>query len=120
MENHGPWDAAHADPVAGTLPAQWQGRDDAAAVGRWLRHLQSTDAMIPPLRDAIEASGDRGWLVFYGDHQPSLAGPFAAPGAGDRRTDYAIWSQAGGADPVERDIAAEQLPALLLERIGAR
>ena len=110
MENHGPWDASHDDVVPVPLPAAWAKLPDAAAAGRWLAHLRSTDAMVPLLRDAI---GDRGWLMFYGDHQPSLAGPFHAPGSPDRRTDYAIWTPAGG-PVVQRDQAAEQLaPALL-------
>ena len=110
MENHGPWDAEHTAPPASSVPESWRGLADGAAAGRWLRHLDSTDAMIPILRDAIGAAG---WLMFYGDHQPSLAGPFHAPGAPDRRTDYAIW-QAGRSKGERRDLAAEDLSAALL------
>jgi hypothetical protein len=119
MENHGPWDAEHDGIPPAALPAEWRDLPDAAAAGRWLKHLQSTDAMIPILRDAIAAHGPGGWLLFYGDHQPSLAGPFHAPDANDRRSDYAIWG--GQARPgTRRDIAAEDLAATLLTAMGAR
>lgn len=111
MENHGPWDASHNDVVPAPLPDAWRDLPDAAAIGRWLAHLRCTDAMIPILRDAI---GEEGWLTMYGDHQPSLAGPFHAPGLPDRRTDYAIWTPAGGSAP-RIDRAAEQLAPALLE-----
>jgi hypothetical protein len=117
MENHGPWDAEH-DPLSpAALPPAWRDLPDAAEVGRWLKHLQSTDAMIPILRDAIAATGSPGWLVFYGDHQPSLTGAFQAPGADDRRSDYAIWgsSQRPG---VATDIAAEEIAASLMKAMG--
>jgi len=73
--------------------------------------------MIPILRDAITATGSPGWIVFYGDHQPSLSGAFQAPGASDRRSDYAIWGSA--AAPGERaDIAAEEIAANLMAAMG--
>jgi hypothetical protein len=119
MENHGPWDAEHDGIPPAALPAEWRDLPDAAAVGRWLKHLQSTDAMIPILREAIAAHGPGGWLLFYGDHQPSLAGPFHAPDANDRRSDYAIWG--GQARPgARRDIAAERLAETLLASMAAR
>jgi hypothetical protein len=101
------------------LPEAWRSSSDAAEVGRWLKHLQSTDAMIPILRDAIAASGSPGWLVFYGDHQPSLSGAFQAPGADDRRSDYAIWgSEAAPGSSV--DIAAEEIAVSLMRAMGVR
>ena len=115
MENHGPWDAG-ADAITPTpLPPSWRDAADAGPIGRWLSHLRSTDAMIPILRDAI---GEQGWLMVYGDHQPSLTGAFHAPGLHDRRTDYAIWSPhapAGG----RVDRAAEDLAGALLGGMGA-
>jgi hypothetical protein len=118
MENHGPWDATHDPLEPDLMPSSWSTTPDALAVGRWLRHLQSTDAMIPILRDAIAASGEPGWLLFYGDHQPSLSGAFTAPGADDRRSDYAIW---GSARPpgARADLAAEQLAEVLLREMRA-
>jgi hypothetical protein len=115
MENHGPWDAAHdqIDPVP--LPAEWGAVKDPVAIGRWLRHLASTDAMIPILRRAI---GERGVMAFYGDHQPSLDGPFHVQGAHDRRTDYAIW-QAGGVAGQRADLAAEDIAGVLTRVVSA-
>lgn len=119
MENHGPWDGEH-DPLPPTsLPQAWRDLPDADAIGRWLKHLQSTDAMIPILREALATTGSPGWLIFYGDHQPSLAGAFQAPGTSDRRSDYAIWgsAQAPGA---RADIAAEDIAATLMTAMGVR
>ena len=115
MENHGPWNTG-ADAIPPTpLPEGWRDRRDAAPIARWLSHLRSTDAMIPILRDAI---GGRGWLMLYGDHQPSLTGAFHAPGLHDRRTDYAIWSpDAAAGGRVDR--AAEELAGVLLAGMRA-
>ena len=112
MENHGPWDAAHdrIDPVP--LPAEWGDPAQKVAIGRWLRHLESSDAMIPILRRAI---GARGWLIFYGDHQPSLAGPFDPS---DKRSDYAVW-RADGVGGARRDCAAEDLAAAFMDAAKA-
>lgn len=119
MENHGPWDAEHDALPPASLPDGWRDLPDAADIARWLKHLQSTDAMIPILQDAIAATGSPGWLVFYGDHQPSLSGAFQAPGADDRKSDYAIWGsdQARGA---RADIAAEEIAASLMKAMGVR
>jgi hypothetical protein len=117
MENHGPWDAEHDPLPPALLPEAWRSLPDAAEVGRWLKHLQSTDAMIPILRDAIAATGSPGWLVFYGDHQPSLSGPFQAPGANDRMSDYVIWGS--DAPPgTNVDIAAENIATALMKAMG--
>ncbi|WP_420138943.1 LTA synthase family protein [Sphingomonas sp.] len=119
MENHGPWDAKH-DPLApAALPETWRALPDAAAVGRWLKHLQSTDGMIPILRDAIAATGSPGWLLFYGDHQPSLTGAFKAAGAADRRSDYAIWGSHAVAGE-RTDLAAEHMAGALMKAMGVR
>jgi len=119
MENHGPWDQEHDSPPPAQLPEGWRDLPDAAEIGRWLKHLQSTDAMIPILRDAIAATGSPGWLVFYGDHQPSLSGAFHAPGADDRRSDYAIWGSTAGAGR-RIDIAAEEIAGALMTAMGVR
>lgn len=111
MENHGPWNGKHDPLPPAPLPPAWSSLADAEPVGRWLRHLQATDAMIAPLRAELEALG-LGWLGFYGDHQPSLAGPFHAPGAPDRRTDYALWSPRA-APGARRDLSADEVAATL-------
>jgi hypothetical protein len=73
--------------------------------------------MIPVLRDAIAATGSPGWLVFYGDHQPSLTGAFQAPGAADRRSDYAIWGSDAAAG-ARTDLAAEDIARRLMKAMG--
>jgi hypothetical protein len=88
---------------------------DPIAIGRWLRHLASTDAMIPILRRAI---GDRGVMAFYGDHQPSLSLPVSAWAPSDRRSDYAIW-QAGEAVGAQVDLAAEDIASVLMRAMRA-
>jgi hypothetical protein len=117
MENHGPWDAEHDSLPPAALPEAWRGLPDAAEIARWLRHLQSTDAMIPILQKAIAATGSPGWLVFYGDHQPSLSGAFRAPGADDRKSDYAIWGSNRKAGK-GADIAAEEIAGSLMNAMG--
>ncbi|WP_174273821.1 LTA synthase family protein [Sphingomonas bacterium] len=109
IENHGPWDTMHDGRPPAVLPPAWAALSDAAQIGRWLRHIEATDAALSPLREAIERLG-QGWLGFYGDHHPGLAGPFLAPGAADGRTDYFLW-QAGGAPGETVDCAGEELPA---------
>jgi hypothetical protein len=117
MENHGPWDAEHDSLPPAALPEAWRGLPDAAEIARWLRHLQSTDAMIPILQEAIAATGSPGWLVFYGDLQPSLSGAFQAPGADDRKSDYAIWGSNRKAGK-GADIAAEEIAGSLMNAMG--
>lgn len=140
MENHGPWDGV-ADPAPPEpLPPALAGLPDAAPLGRWLRHLRGTDAMLPVLTDALrDAAGapagaegaeagasPPGWLVFYGDHQPSMPGALrtllpSAPPHHDQRTDYLAWhagaalrdARAGGPRP-QRDLAAHELGDALL------
>ncbi|WP_442678949.1 LTA synthase family protein [Sphingomonas sp. ASY06-1R] len=119
MENHGPWDAKHDALAPAALPEAWRNLADAPAIGRWLKHLQSTDSMIPVLRDAIAATGSPGWLVFYGDHQPSLTGAFQAPGVADRRSDYAIWGSDAAAG-ARMDLAAEDIADRLMRAMGVR
>ncbi len=119
MENHGPWDAQHDPLPPAQLPPDWRPLPDAAEIGRSHRHHHSNEAKIPILRDAIAASGAPGWLVFYGDHQPSLSGAFHAPGADDRRSDYAIWGS-GAPAGTQRDIAAEDMAQALMQAMGMR
>ena len=115
MENHGPW-SEEAAPVA--LPPRMTGAPQAAALGHWLQCLSATDAMIPILETALRDAGS-GWMLFYGDHQPSLAGAFATLGLQTRQTDYAIWSPAQS--PVAQiDLPAEALGEALLDRIYDR
>lgn len=117
MENHGPWDGAH-DPLAMETRPIANAIPDGDQLARWLRQIERTDAMIPLLRDAIDQGDRPGWLLFYGDHQPSLPRAFAALGMTDRRSDYAIWTPArppGG----PCDLAAEQIATTLLRAMAA-
>ncbi len=75
MENHGPWDSATARDAAG--------RRDA-----YLRHLQSSDAMLSNLIAHLSRDGRPALLVFFGDHRPSIPG-VTAPG-GARHTPYVM------------------------------
>jgi hypothetical protein len=116
IENHGPWDGSHDSVAPAPLPLEWD-LPDRPAMGRWLRHADATDAMIPVLQQAIAQHG-KGWLGFYGDHQPSLSGVFH--GSGDRRTDYALWPVGGAAVAAREDIAAEDIAGRLLGLMAVR
>ncbi|PZU10333.1 LTA synthase family protein [Sphingomonas sp.] len=116
IENHGPWDGVNDKVPPAALPSEWE-VTDRVAIGRWLRHAEATDAIIPVLQTAIARHGG-GWLGFYGDHQPSLAGAFT--GQGDRRTDYALWPVGGATERRREDIAAEDIAARLLELMQRR
>lgn len=114
IENHGPWDAKHDGRSPAPLPAKWQALPEAAAIGRWLRHVEATDKALAILRDCVVDRG-QGWIGFYGDHQPSLPGPFTP---GDERTDYLLWQLDGkGAEPSET--CAEDLPRRWLDLMAS-
>ncbi len=98
IANHGPWEAAAGGELA-----------------QFCAGLRGSDRMFAPLMDALPPGGV---LAIYGDHQPSLPALFAATGETDDRTDYAIW-QAGAAPGPRRDIAAEDLAALVLTQTQA-
>jgi hypothetical protein len=115
IENHGPWDAKHDGLPAAPLPAAWRGLPDSAAIGRWLRHIEAADRAMAILRESLIAQG-RGWIGFYGDHQPSLQGPFAP---GDRRTDYFMWRPGGRGAVGPTEMRAETLPRRWLELMGS-
>ncbi len=75
MENHGPWDSDTARDAHGRLNA-------------YLRHLQSSDAMLSDLIERLSSNCQPALLVFFGDHRPSIPG-VTAPG-GARHTPYVI------------------------------
>jgi hypothetical protein len=117
MENHGPWAGMTSLAPAMKLPPDIARVPDAEAFGRWLRHARGTDAMLPiltrSLTDMAASTGEAGWLLFYGDHQPSLAPVFASLGMADQRTDYVIWGTDRAVRGRREDLAAEQLAATL-------
>lgn len=110
IENHGPWDAPQEQPLP--LPPHIAALPGAASFGRWLRRLRATDAMLPPLIEALR--GTNGWLAFYGDHQPSFPGLFDRLGIADRDADYLIWSAASGGTGRSVPLAAYDLAPTLL------
>ncbi len=122
MQNHGPWSGMPglAEPLA--LPAALADVAEPDALGRWLRHLRGTDEMIRILTrclaEAASAGGEPGWLMFYGDHQPSLAPSFASLGITDSLTDYVIWRTGVARASVRQDLAAHDLASALLADIA--
>ena len=107
MQNHGPWPAAVPAPGVERVP-------QAGALGGYLAGVRAADEAIPILTAALGAAGSPGWLLAYGDHQPSLPDALGTLGVQDRRTDYAIWSARGG-DGTQRDLAAHELGRALLD-----
>lgn len=114
IENHGPWDATHEEPAP--LSPHIAALLQAESFGRWLRRLRATDAMLPPLVEALR--GTNGWLAFYGDHQPSFPGLFDRLGIADRDADYLIWSAASGGTGRSVPLAAYDLAPTLLGLMG--
>lgn len=112
IENHGPWDAKHDGHPPAALPPAWAALPSAAELGRWLRHIEATDGAVAILREALEQQG-QGWFGFYGDHQPSIAGPFDE----GRQTDYWLW-RVGARGGAAVDLAAEDLARRLLGLMG--
>ena len=110
MQNHGPWPAGA--PAAGLQPGPGAGE-----LAAYLAGAQSADEAIPILTAALNAVGRPGWLLIYGDHQPSLPGALGALDSLDQRTDYALWSTRGGAG-TRRDLAAHELGRALLDAMA--
>jgi len=122
MENHGPWSGMDGLAPARDLPPSLAHIADAEAFGRWLRHAQGTDAMLPILTECLRSiardTGETGWLMVYGDHQPSLAGAFASLGVASQETDYVIWRTHPPASGRREDLAADELAATLISEMG--
>jgi hypothetical protein len=122
MENHGPWSGMDRLAPSRDLPPPLAGIGAAEAFGRWLRHAQGTDAMLPILTDCLRSvaneTGETGWLMVYGDHQPSLAGAFANLGVQTEETDYLIWRTHPPAGGRREDLAADELAAALISDMG--
>lgn len=62
MENHGPWDAARMNK--------------ADALETWYQHAVNSDLMLNALDIALHDSKREAYLVFFGDHRPSIPGFF--------------------------------------------
>jgi len=116
MENHGPW---HGKGPAGLdLAPELAALPEGRALGRFLRGLRGSDAMLGILAEALTARGAPGVLAFYGDHLPSFPAAFAALGFRDRQSDYVIWSPPAG-EGRRRDLAAHELPAAIMAAMSA-
>ncbi|HET9403903.1 MAG TPA: LTA synthase family protein [Burkholderiales bacterium] len=119
MENHGP---LHLEQVA---PGDIERLYDAPPPGGYddltvyLRHLANADRMAHALHAHLERSPRDAWLCWYGDHVPILQQVYDATGFSDGRTDYFIWGKGRRPEAGSpRDVRAEELGALLLERAG--
>ena len=114
MENHGPLhlERATAEDV-GRLYSEPppRGFDDLTV---YLRHLANADRMLGELRESLAGRQRESVLCFFGDHVPSMPSVYDAVGLADGRTDYLVWRSCGGAGE-ERDLAAHQLGAVLVE-----
>ena len=119
MENHGPLHLERVAPgdterLYATPPPD--GYDDLTI---YLRHLANADRMAHALREHLERSAHDAWLCWYGDHVPILQRVYDATGFSDGRTDYFIWGKGRRPEAGSpRDVRAEELGALLLERAG--
>ncbi|HZK91350.1 MAG TPA: LTA synthase family protein [Stellaceae bacterium] len=81
---------------------------------RYLAGLRQSDVLLRLLIDGLEQRQPHALLGFYGDHLPSLPRAFSHLGFDDWRSDYAIWSGAGGVSR-RRDLAAHQLGRVLVD-----
>ncbi|MBU9629628.1 LTA synthase family protein [Burkholderia multivorans] len=115
MENHGP---LHLERV---LPGESCSRHTLGEDPSWrdltayLRHIENADAMIGRLLDYLRTSGRESVVCFYGDHVPALPHVFEKLGVSPRHSDYFIWRNYGVDIPECRNLAAEELGAVLLD-----
>jgi hypothetical protein len=96
MAAHGPWPGP--DPFAG-----------------WAAQIAATDRMLATLAEAARARPRPVLLLAWGDHAPSL--PETAR-LTDPRTDWLLWHSARPGEGARRDIAAADIPRLVLEALG--
>jgi hypothetical protein len=110
MENHGPWGR---DQLTGS-PGGFDG---------YLRHLQSSDAMLTALIEHLSGAGKSALLVFFGDHRPSIPGVIAPSSA--RHTPYVMIRFSadgqilGGADR-RVDLRPDELHHTILDCVRAQ
>ncbi len=107
MENHGPWTRDRSPGSPGGLEA-------------YLRHAQSSDAMLTDLADHLAASGRSALLVFFGDHRPSIPGEIE-PGP-VRHTPYVMMEFGHGETVPGRqvDLTPDRLHHAILDVVGRR
>jgi phosphoglycerol transferase MdoB-like AlkP superfamily enzyme len=117
MENHGPWVMPTDRPICDLAP-RLPAVPEEKALRQFIRSVENADGMLRILCETLAAGDKSGLLAFYGDHLPSFPAAFAALGFRDRRSDYVIWSPQAGAAR-RRDLAAHELPAAILDALGA-
>ncbi|QVN16749.1 LTA synthase family protein [Burkholderia pyrrocinia] len=114
MENHGP---LHLEQV---LPGESTSRHTLGEDACWrdltayLRHIENADAMIGRLLDHLRTSDRETVVCFYGDHVPALPHVFDKLDVNPQHSDYFIWRNYGAVAPECRNLAAEELGAVLL------
>ena len=107
MGNHSPWHRM-SDVPAMACP-------QSGAFDGFLAGLAETDAALGAMADIMRRRWRGGLLAAFGDHQPSFPGLFRHLNHVGRATDYVIW-RPDHAFGERVDIAAHELPGLLLRR----
>jgi hypothetical protein len=119
MENHGPlhWEKVREGDVERLYSSPPPESCEDLTI--YLRHLQNADRMAGMLRDRMEALPGAGWLCWFGDHVPIMAGVYETMGMPDGQTDYMIWGKGGLlSDGGCSDMEVERLGLLLLQKMS--
>ena len=106
MGNHSPW----LRPALGPAPNLPRG----VAFSRFLAGLAETDMALGAMAEMMRRNWRQGLFAAFGDHLPSFPGLYRHLGHVSRETDYLLW-RADHALGERRDIAAHELPRLLLQ-----
>jgi hypothetical protein len=106
MGNHSPWQRL--------APISCGSDAGVRALEGYLAGLRMTDSALGDMADRLQAQWPDSLLAAFGDHQPSLSIRYNPAGRMDRTTDYLVKRSRPG-HGTQRNIAAHQLPALLLD-----
>lgn len=127
MEVHGPYrgdpDVDDAERASVPLPPGLAG-EPAEALANYLFHLRHADLELGRLADTLAQRRRPTLLLFYGDHLPALVPAFKATGFDNglsffRQTvPWLLIRPNQPAPPSTLDLAANTLPAVLLEAAG--
>lgn len=91
MQNHFPMAGSYDDPL-GVTGVSGETAEELSHYARGLRH---SDDALRRFLDAVEASGEKTAVVFYGDHAPAFWPGEVRDAQGNdlsRRTPYFLWS----------------------------
>jgi len=89
------------------------------AMEYYVNQLSEMDAFIGELTGALQGYPEPVVLVIYGDHLPALDIEESDMRSGSMlQTEYVIWSNDGSVQKTDRDIAAYQLTAYTMGRLG--